>query len=115
MMDNMEDFEKRKILAVLCHTSQLLSSLAISILVPIIILVTSEDPIVQAHAKEAINFAISIIIYAIICLLLSVIVIGIPLFVLVFIASWILPIFAIVRAATMPDLPYRYPFILRMV
>ncbi|MGG6295169.1 DUF4870 domain-containing protein [Leptolyngbya sp. AN02str] len=118
MMNDKTDLENRKILAVLCHASQLFSSLAISIAVPIIILIISEDPIVQAHAKEAINFAISVILYAIICLILTIVVFGISgisLFVLLFIGSWMLPIFAVVRAATMPDIPYRYPFVMRFV
>ncbi len=111
----MDPDERRKLLAVLCHVSQLFSSIALSIAVPIVILVISDDPIVQAHAKEAINFAINIVLYVIASVLLFFFIVGIPLMVLVLIASWILPIFATVRAATMPDLPYRYPFILHFV
>ncbi|MBW4654384.1 MAG: DUF4870 domain-containing protein [Kaiparowitsia implicata GSE-PSE-MK54-09C] len=107
--------ERRKLLAVLCHVSQLFSSIAITIAVPIVILVISDDPIVQAHAKEAINFAINILLYLIASVLLFFFVVGIPLTALVIIASWRLPIFATVRAAIMPNLPYRYPFILRFV
>jgi uncharacterized Tic20 family protein len=107
--------QRRKLLSALCHGSIFFSSLIISIGIPIAILVISDDPVIKDNAKESINFHFNLFIYAAIFALLIFVVIGIPLLMLLGIASFVLPIIAIVHAVSNPDKPYRYPFIFRLV
>jgi uncharacterized protein len=111
----MNDLEQRKLLSVLCHGAIFLSSLVVSIAIPIVVLVVSTDPIVQANAKESINFHINFYIYFAIFGLLSFVLIGLPFLVVVLVLSWVMPILAMVQVATTPDRPYRYPFLLHLV
>lgn len=71
------------------------------------------DPFVDAQGKEALNFQISVTIAMLICLLLSVVLIGIPLMVLVGIAALVLTIIAGIKANE--GQAYRYPFAWRLV
>ena len=48
-MDNLE--EQRKILSAICHGAIFFSSTLVSIGIPIIILLTNEEPIVKENAK----------------------------------------------------------------
>jgi uncharacterized Tic20 family protein len=108
----MNDLEKRKVYSVLCHGSQLLSYTGVSILVPILFLVISEDLVVQANAKESINLFINLLIYGVIFLILAFVLLGIPLLIFLLVASFILPIIAMVKVASHPDIPYRYPLVM---
>jgi hypothetical protein len=87
----------------------------VSIAVPIIILVVSTDPTVQANAKESINFHINLYIYFAIFFILSFALVGLPFLFLLLIASWVMPILAMVQVATNPNKIYRYPFIFHFV
>ena len=115
----MNDLEQRKLWSVICHGASLLSSTVVAIAIPIVILLVSADPIVQINAKEAINFSINLLIYGIVVVVLALSLIGIPLAILLgsvlFIASLILPIIAIVQVGTSAEGIYRYPFIWRVV
>jgi uncharacterized protein len=111
----MEDFAQRKLLSALCHGSIFFSSLIVSIGIPIAILFISEDPIVKENAKEAINFHINLYLYATLFALLILVAIGIPLLVLLGVASFVMPIIAIVHTLSEPNKPYRYPFIWRLL
>ncbi|MGV0024357.1 DUF4870 domain-containing protein [Phormidesmis priestleyi] len=111
----MEDFAQRKLLSALCHGSIFFSSLFVSIGIPIAILFISEDSVVKENAKEAINFHINLYLYAIIFALLIFLVIGIPLLVLLGVASFVMPIIAIVHTLSEPNKPYRYPLIWRLL
>ena len=71
------------------------------------------DPFVDAQGKEALNFQISVTIAMLICLLLSVVLIGIPLMVLVGIVALVLTIIAGIKANE--GQAYRYPFAWRLV
>ncbi len=107
----MNDLEKRKTFSVLCHGSQLLSCTGVSVLIPILFLVISEDLVVQANAKESINFFLNVLVYGVIFLILAFVLLGIPLLIFLFVASFILPIIAMVKVASHPDVPYRYPLV----
>ena len=107
--------DNRKILSILSHGSILFGSTVISIGVPIAILLLSEDPIVKSNAKESLNFYISCYIWAIVFVILIFLVIGIPLLILLLIASWVMPIIAIVRILENPDRSYRYPLIFHLL
>ncbi|KAM3102516.1 DUF4870 domain-containing protein [Phormidesmis sp. 146-12] len=111
----MEDVAQRKLLSAVCHGSIFFSSLIVAIGIPIAILLVSEDPVVKENAKEAINFHINLYIYGILFSLLIFVLIGIPLLVLLAVASFVMPIIAIVNVASTPNRPYRYPFIWRLL
>ncbi|MBW4578734.1 MAG: DUF4870 domain-containing protein [Tildeniella nuda ZEHNDER 1965/U140] len=111
----MDDFSQRKLLSAACHGAIFFSSTVISVGIPIAILLVSNDPVVKENAKESINFHINLFLYAIVFIILIFVAIGIPLLILLGIASILLPIIAIVRVATEPQTPYRYPFILRLL
>ncbi len=106
--------EQRKLLSALSHGAIFFSSLLVSIGIPIAILLVNNDPVVKANALESLNFHVNLYIYGAIFGLLVFIGIGIPLLILLGIASFVLPIIAIVKVLSDPDQPYRYPFLLRI-
>lgn len=72
-----------------------------------------ESDYVSSNAREALNFHISMLIYAIVCVPLAFIVIGIPLLVVLAICYFV---FAIVAAAKASDGGcYHYPLTMRLV
>ncbi|MEA5569621.1 DUF4870 domain-containing protein [Calothrix sp. UHCC 0171] len=105
--------QQRKLLSALSHGSIFLSSTVISIGVPIAIFIISEDPVVKENAKESLNFHINLYIAAIVFAFLILIAIGIPLLILLGIASFVMPIIAIIRVIENENIPFRYPFIFR--
>lgn len=115
----MQNSDQRKLLSALCHGSIFLSSLLVSIGIPVAILLISEDAIVKENAREAINFHINLYLYAALAGVLAVTVIGIPIAIVLgialFAASFVMPILAIVSVLGSFDRPYRYPFIWRLV
>ncbi len=115
----MENSDQRKLLSALCHGSIFLSSLLISIGIPVAILLISDDSIIKGNAREAINFHINLYLYAALAGLLAVTVIGIPIAIVLgialFVASFVMPIIAIVSVLGGVDRPYHYPFIWRLV
>ncbi|WP_068816466.1 DUF4870 domain-containing protein [Phormidesmis priestleyi] len=115
----MQNSDQRKLLSALCHGSIFLSSLLVSIGIPVAILLISEDEIVKGNAREAINFHINLYLYAALAGVLAVTVIGIPIAIVLgialFAASFVMPILAIVSVLGDSGRPYRYPFIWRLV
>ncbi len=99
----------------LCHGSIFFSSLIVSIGVPLAILFTTKEPIVKENAKESLNFHINLYIYALIFVVLTLVLIGIPLLVLLGIISFSMPIIALLKVLNDPSQPYRYPFIFRLI
>jgi len=116
MSDQQNQFkDQRKILSVVSHLSILFSSSFFSILIPVAIILLSEDEVAIGNAKEALNFCLTIYILGICFGLLIFVVIGFPLLILLFIASWIMPIIAIFKIVNNPDRVYRYPLILHLL
>ncbi|WP_315791375.1 DUF4870 domain-containing protein [Fischerella sp. JS2] len=111
----MEDLAQRKLLSALSHGAIFFSSLIVSIGIPIAILFISNDPTVKENAKESLNFHINLYIYALFFGLLSIILIGVPFLIALWIISLVMPIIAIVRVLSQPNIPYRYPLIFRLV
>lgn len=103
------DSDRRKILSLFAHAACLMSWAWVPLLVPLLILMASEDPVVKENAKESLNFQLNVIVYCILFAILSIIVIGYPGLIAMAIASFILPLVAIVNVARDPDRPYRYP------
>jgi uncharacterized protein len=92
-----------------------LSALLGSFVGPLVILLIKkgEMPFVEEHAKEALNFQISIIIYLIVSFFLSCFFIGIPLLFGIPIFSLIVTIIATVKANE--GMMYRYPLSIKFV
>jgi len=114
-MSNQHDLDQRKLLSALCHGSIFLSSVLVSVAIPIAILFITNDPIVKANAKEALNFHINLYIYAFVFILLAFVIIGFFLLALLGIVSLIMPIIALIKVLDDPNQPYRYPFIFRLI
>jgi uncharacterized Tic20 family protein len=112
------DQDKRKLLSALSHGSIFLSSLVLSVAIPIGVLLVSDDPIVKESAREAINFHINVWVYEAIVIALTVVTFGLlglilgPIF---YLFHWIPPFLAIMQSLGNPNQSYRYPFIFRLV
>ena len=106
-----EDLTKRKLLSALCHGSIFFSALIVSVGIPIAILFVSDDPVVQANAKESLNFHFNMWIYGVISWVLTFVLIGFVLLGILAIAMVIMPILAMISVLSDPSKPYRYPFI----
>lgn len=108
----MNDTDKRKLLSGLSHAALILNIAVVPVLVPIIILLVTNDAIVRGNAKEAINFAINIIICGLISLIL-ILVDGIGIFLLYVLGlvSFFMPLIATIYAVKNIHKPYRYPLI----
>jgi len=111
----MEDVVGRKLLSAVSHGAVFFSSTIVSVGIPIAILLISNDPVVKENAKESLNFHINLYLYAIIFALLILVAIGFPLLFVLLVVSWIMPIIAIIKVLSDPNVPFRYPFIFRLV
>ena len=105
----------RKLLSILCHGACFFSATIVSVGIPIAILLLTEDSVIKANAREALNFQITVFAVGIVGLLLSLIIIGWFLLMALWGFSLIFPIIAIVKILEQPDRPYRYPLIFRVV
>jgi uncharacterized Tic20 family protein len=72
-----------------------------------------ESPYVAEHAKEALNFQITVTIYSIIGIILSLILIGIFVLIAVGLMNLILCIIATIKASD--NVLYKYPFTIRLI
>jgi uncharacterized protein len=101
-----------KALMILSHLSAILG---VGLILPFVVwLIKKNEPdTVAAHAAEALNFHLSVLLYGLLCIPLCVILIGIPLMLLLALASFILAIVAAVRASD--GILYRYPITIRLV
>ncbi len=104
--------DKRKLLSALAHGSIFFSGLFVSIGIPIALLFISNDPIVKANAKEAINFHFNVWLYGIILVPLSFITFGLAGGIW-WLVHWGLTAWAILHCFKTPDEPVHYPFIFR--
>lgn len=100
-----------KALIVLCHLSVFLGA---PFLLPFIVWLVkrSERDVVAAHSAEVLNFHGSYLLYSLCCVPLIFLVVGIPLLVVIGIASVILAIVGAVKASS-GEL-YRYPLTIRL-
>jgi len=115
MVVNIYDPDKRKLLSSLSHGSIFLSAFVLSIGIPLVILLVSDDPVVKENAREAINFHGNVWFYGILFGILCWFIIGFPLLGILFFAHWILPVLAIRHSFSNPDEPYSYPFIFHLL
>ena len=113
----MYDSDKRKLLSLLCHGAIFLSTLGLSIAVPVGVLFVSDDPVVKDNATEAINFHFNVWLYTTIIGVLTFMTLGLAGFFLIpigYLLHWGLTIFAILHILKDPNQHYRYPFIFRL-
>jgi uncharacterized Tic20 family protein len=98
-------------LAILCHVLGIFFWIFPSLI--IYLLKKDESNYVAEHAKEALNFQISITIYSIIGILLLIVIIGVFVLIAVGLLSLILCIIATIKASD--NIVYKYPFSIRLV
>ena len=72
-----------------------------------------QSAFVTAHAKEALNFNITVLLAAVMCMLLMLVFIGILLATALFVAWLVMTLIAAIRASE--GATYHYPFALRFV
>jgi len=101
-----------KIWSILSHLSALIG---VGFILPLVVYLAMRDEsdYVAANAKEALNFHLSLLIYALCCVPLMFVFIGLPLLIVIGLASVVLAILAAVRAAD--GSCYHYPLTLRLV
>lgn len=95
--------------------AHLLPLLGLSLIGPLIIwlIKREEDAFVEEHSREALNFQISVLIYAIISAFLILLIIGIFMLIALAIFAFVAAILAAVKAANGED--FRYPLTIRLV
>jgi uncharacterized Tic20 family protein len=101
-----------KLLIILCHLSLFLG---VGLIFPLIIYLVKkgESEKIADHAREALNFHISLFIYGFVSVLLSALLVGIPMLLAVAVMALVLPIVAAVKASEGGF--YRYPLCIRLV
>ncbi|BAY60753.1 hypothetical protein NIES22_08130 [Calothrix brevissima NIES-22] len=119
------DSDKRKLLSSLCHGAIFFSTTLLSVGVPIVINIISDDPVVKSNAKESINFHFNVWFWATVIGvpigILTWLTFGIagfllfPIIALGFLLHWGLTIWALFHCLTNPDEPFQYPFIFRLL
>ncbi|MEM8779622.1 MAG: DUF4870 domain-containing protein [Cyanobacteria bacterium P01_G01_bin.49] len=110
-----EELTKRKLLSALCHGSIFFSATFVSVGIPIAIFFISTDEIVQANAKEALNFHLNIFVYGLIFGVLTWILIGWALLAILGTVTLVAPIIAIIQVLSDPNKKFSYPFIFRVL
>ena len=101
-----------KLLAILCHLS---GFIGVPLILPFVIyLVMKEDSIfVKNHAREALNFHLSLFFYTLLCVPLTMILIGVPMLIALGLFAAVVAILAAVKVAD--GAHYRYPFCIRLI
>jgi uncharacterized Tic20 family protein len=101
--------------SVLCHLSFFFGLALISFLFPLVVFLVMRDEsgYVGLHAREALNFHLSILLYAVCCAPLCLIVIGFPLLVVIGVVGIVCSLIAAVRASE--GAAYHYPATIRFV
>ena len=101
--------------SVLCHLSYFFGFALLSFLFPLTVylVMRSDSPYVMHHAKQALNFHLSILLYFICCIPLCLIVIGAPLLIAVALMGLVCSIVAAIKAAN--GVYYDYPATIKFV
>lgn len=101
-----------KLWAVVCHLSEFIGA---PLLIPLIVYLVMKDDsaFVRRHAREALNFHLSLLLYTVLCFTLVFIVVGIPLLIALWLVAFVLSIIAAIRAGE--GRAHHYPFTIRFV
>jgi uncharacterized Tic20 family protein len=104
--------QDEKNLALIMHV---LSLVGFSLIGPLIVWLVKKDEsaFIDAQGRELLNFQLSFLIYAIVCIPLCFVLIGIPLLIIVGLASFILTIIGLVKATE--GKIYRFPVTIKML
>ncbi len=103
--------EDGRMLATFVHLIGFLTSL----FGPLIIYVITTNPLVKMHAKNALNFQISLAIYFLVSGILSIILIGLAGILVFSVLAFVLPIIATIKAADTITEDYQYPFTIKLI
>jgi len=97
---------------ILSHISMMIG---VGLILPLVVYLWKKPdaPLVADHAKEALNFHISLFIYSLACIPLIFIFIGIPILILIGLTGFILGIIGTVKASE--NILYRYPLTIRLI
>ena len=98
-------------MAILCHVLSIFFSFIPALVIYLV--KKDESPYVAEHAKEALNFQISIFLYCMVSVVLILVLVGILLLIAIGVVSLILYIIAAVKASD--DILYRYPLTIRLI
>jgi hypothetical protein len=101
--------------SVLCHLSYFFGFALLSFLFPLTVylVMRTDSPYVTHHAREALNFHLSLLLYCLICIPAIFIVVGIPLLIALVITGIVCSIVAAVKASK--GTYYHYPITIRFV
>jgi len=101
-----------KLLIVLSHLS---AFLGVGLLFPLVVYLVkkSDGPVVAWHAREALNFHISVFIYLIVCVPLVFVIVGVFFMLGIGLAAAVLAVIAAIQSADGSE--YRYPLTIRLV
>jgi uncharacterized protein len=101
--------------SVLCHLSYFFGFALLSFLFPmtVYLVMRTDSPYVTHHAREALNFHLSLLVYFICCAPLCFIVIGFPLLAAVAVTGIVCAIVAAIKASK--GIYYQYPITIRFV
>jgi uncharacterized protein len=110
--------EKERTWGMLAHLSALaglVMPLLGIVIGPLVVWLARGDasPFVSAHAKEALNFNLSVLLGAVVCIVLMLVLIGFLLGTALFIVWLVLTLIAAIKASEGES--YRYPFSVRFV
>lgn len=99
--------------SVLCHLSYFFGLALLAFLFPMVVylVMRTDSPFVTHHAREALNFHLSLLIYAVLCIPLCFVIIGIPLLIAIGIGGIVCSIVAAVKASE--GVYYQYPLAIR--
>lgn len=101
-----------KTIAILSHILCLVAGLGF--VVPLVIYIVKKDsPFIRAHAKESLNFQLTVLIAVFVSVLLMVVLIGFLLLWLIGLANLVLIIIATIRASE--NKMYRYPVSIKFI
>jgi len=118
MSENTQVSKDEQNWAMACHLAAL-SGFIIplgNIVGPLVVWLIKKDtmPMVNQHGKESLNFQITVLIAFMVCLVLTLVVIGVVLMFVVGIGALVLTIMAAVKVSN-GQFDYKYPFTLRLV
>src|SRR6202522_1815925 len=101
--------------SVLCHLSYFFGFALISFLFPLTVylVMRTDSAYVTHHAREALNFHLSLLLYIVCCIPLCFIVVGVPLLVAIGLTGVVCSIVAAVKASK--GTYYQYPITIRFV
>lgn len=99
--------------SVLCHLSYFFGLALLAFLFPMVVylVMRTDSRFVTHHAREALNFHLSLLVYAVLCIPLCFLIIGIPLLVAIGIGGLVCSIVAAVKASE--GVYYQYPLAIR--